>query len=314
MKVEISEILATLHVVRLPMVTEFRGLRAREVALFQGPSGWGEFSPFLEYDALESSRWLAAGIESAFSPPLESLRESVEVNATLPAVTDRAEIPTLLARYSGVRCAKLKMTKDAESNAARIAMVREIDPRISIRLDVNGAWSVDEAISFLGNLVGEIEYVEQPCATLEELRELKREIEIKVAVDEIVRKSADPFQLDLQGAADIVILKSAPLGGNLRARRIAEHFDLPVVVTSALDSAVGISSGLELAASLDSHLASGLATGALFTEDVGEHRIEAGAIKVKRVSPSSLEKLAVEPERFRWWENRLRECHEVLFA
>lgn len=314
MKVEISEILATFHVVRLPMVTEFRGLRAREVALFQGPSGWGEFSPFLEYEALESSRWLAAGIEAAFSPPLELLRESVEVNATLPAVTDMAEIPSLLARYPGARCAKLKMTKDAEANAARIAKVRAIDPGISIRLDVNGSWSVDEAISFLGNLVGEIEYVEQPCATLEELRELKREIEIKVAVDEIVRKSADPLQLDLQGAADIVILKSAPLGGNRRARRIAEHFDLPVVVTSALDSAVGISQGLELAASFETHGASGLATGALFTENVAEHRIEDGTMKVKRVSPSSLEKLAVEPERFHWWENRLRECHEVLFA
>jgi len=314
MNVDLSEILATLHVLRLPMVTEFRGITSREVALFEGPYGWGEFSPFLEYDARESSRWLAAGIESAFLPPLEPLREVVEINATLPAVEDPNEIPGLLARYPGARTVKIKMTKDSAANSMRITRVREIDPKIAIRLDANGAWSVEEAISFLVNIEGVIEYVEQPCATIEELRELKKRLDISVAVDDVIRKSEDPFKLDLGGAADILILKSSPLGGNRRAREIAEHFRLPVVVTSALESAVGIGQGLELAASFDDHRASGLATGALFKSDVGVHRIEDGAIKVKQISPSSLESLAVEKERFRWWENRLRECYEVLFA
>ncbi len=315
MKVEIDEILSSLRVVRLPLVTEFRGIKEREVALFEGPYGWGEFSPFLEYDAIESSRWLAAGIEAAFEEPLNKKRDFVTINATLPAVQDLNEIETILDRYPGAKTVKMKMTKDLKANVERIERVREIEPEIQIRLDVNGAWSVAEAVNFLEPLKNEIEYVEQPCESVEELRELKSKIEIKVAVDEVIRKSKDPFSIDLRGAADLIILKSSPLGGNRRALAIADHFGLPYVVSSALESAVGVSQGLELAAAEKSYSRpSGLATGALFARDVGLHPIKDGAMEVKRISPSSLDTLAVEEDRFRWWENRLRECHEVLLA
>ncbi len=315
MRVELDEILSSLHVVRLPLITRFRGIEEREVALFQGPHGWGEFSPFLEYGAEESSRWLAAGIEAAFQPPLEKEHDFVSINATLPAVDDLHEIPTILERYPGARTVKMKMTDDMVANMERIKRVREIEPEIQIRLDVNGAWSVEQAVRFLEPLSSEIEYVEQPCESVEELRELKSKIEIKVAIDEVIRKSDDPCAIDLTGAADLIVVKSSPLGGVRRALAIADHFALPYVVSSALESAVGISQGLELAASRKSYSrASGLATGSLFAKDVGVHPIKDGAIEVKRISPSSLDTLAVEHDRFQWWENRVRECHEVLFA
>lgn len=315
MKVEIDEILSSLRVVRLPLITEFRGIKEREVALFEGPYGWGEFSPFLEYDAIESSRWLAAGIEAAFQAPLKKELDSVSINATLPAVADLTQIPMLLERYPGAKTVKMKMTDDLVADEERIRRVREIEPKIQIRLDVNGAWSVEQAVHFLEPLSDHIEYVEQPCQSVDELRELKSKIEIKVAVDEVIRKSVDPFEVDLTGAADLIIIKSSPLGGNRRALAIVDHFALPYVVSSALESAVGIGQGLELAAARKSYArASGLATGSLFAKDVGSHPIKDGAIEVKRISPTSLDTLAVGGDRFQWWENRLRECHEVLFA
>lgn len=313
MRVELDEILSSLHVLRLPLITRFRGIEEREVALFEGPYGWGEFSPFLEYDAMESSRWLAAGIEAAFQPPLRKERERVSINATLPAVEELDQIPTILNRYPGAKTVKMKMTDDQRANLERIRKVREIEPDIQIRLDLNGALHLEEAIRFLEPLAREIEYVEQPCESIEELRELKSRIEIKVAVDEAIRKSEDPFALDLTGAADLIVVKGSPLGGNRRALAIVDHFALPHVVSSALESAVGIGVGLELAAARAKYSsASGLATGSLFSADVGRHQIVDGAIEVKRISPSSLDTLAVEYDRFRWWENRLRECHEVL--
>lgn len=318
MNPDLSEILATLHVLRLPMRTKFRGIESREVALFEGPYGWGEFSPFLEYGAVESSRWLQAGIEAAFQPQVPNLRSKVAINATLPAVDSEAEIERILSWYPGAKTVKIKVAEDHSRNIARIEQVRRLFPSIAIRLDLNGEMSVNEAITFLEPLAKSIEYVEQPCESIEELRELKKRIDIKVAADEVVRKSEDPLALDLEGAADLIILKSSPLGGIRSAMKIAEHFSLPVVVSSALESAVGISQGIRLAAALkEEPAASGLATGVLFTDDVARHEIKDGSIEVKNLSTidrSALDSLAVESERFSWWQDRLRESYEVLFS
>ncbi len=315
---DLSEILATLHVLRLPMRTKFRGIESREVALFEGPFGWGEFSPFLEYDAVESSRWLQAGIEAAFQPKVPTLRSKVAINATLPAVDSEEEIERILSWYPGAKTVKIKVTDDPMRNMARLEHVRRLFPSMAIRLDLNGAMGVDEAVTFLEPLAKSIDYVEQPCESVEELKELKKRIEIKVAADEVVRKSEDPLSLDLTGAADLVILKSSPLGGIRSAMKIAEHFALPVVVSSALESAVGISQGLHLAAALTQEpAASGLATGVLFTDDVARHQIIDGSIEVKNLSSidrSTLDSLAVEKERLSWWQDRLRECYEVLVS
>jgi len=318
MNPDLSEILATLHVLRLPMRTKFRGIESREVALFEGPFGWGEFSPFLEYDAVESSRWLQAGIEAAFQPKVPTLRSKVAINARLPAVDSEVEIERILSWYPGAKTVKIKVTENHSRNVARIEQVRRLFPSMAVRLDLNGAMSVNEAVTFLEPLAESIEYVEQPCESIEELRELKKRIDIKVAADEVVRKSENPLTLDLAGAADLIILKSSPLGGIRSAMTIAEHFSLPVVVSSALESAVGISQGIRLAAALkEEPAASGLATGVLFTDDVARHEIEDGTIEVKNLSTidrSALDSLAVERERFSWWQDRLRESYEVLFS
>ncbi len=318
MNPDLSEILATLHVLRLPMRTKFRGIESREVALFEGPFGWGEFSPFLEYDAVESSRWLQAGIEAAFQPKVPPLRSKVAINATLPAVDSEEEIERILSWYAGAKTGKIKVSDDPMRNMARIEHVRRLSPSMAIRLDLNGAMSVNDAVTFLEPLAKSIDYVAQPCESVEELKELKKRIEIKVAADEVVRTREDPLSLDLTGAADLIILKSSPLGGIRSAMEIAEHFALPVVVSSALESAVGISQGLHLAAALkDEPAASGLATGVLFTDDVARHEIKDGAIEVKNLSSIdrlTLDSFAVESERLRWWQDRLRESYEVLFS
>lgn len=313
---DLTEVLASLKVVRLPMRNRFRGIDHREVALFKGQYGWGEFSPFLEYGSEESSRWLQAGLEAAFEAPIPLLRDHIDINATLPELDEEDAIKDVLARYPGAKCVKIKLGEDNDRNRARIRKVKELAPSIAIRLDVNGGWSPDEAVEFLAPISSEIEYVEQPCATIEELREVKRRIDIRIAADEVIRKSENPFAIDLRDAADLIVLKVSPLGGINRAMEIASHHKLPVVVSSALESAVGITHGLRLAASIPNYrTATGLGTGALFEEDVVRLEIENGRMRVGEISDldqSTLDRLAVESDRFNWWQNRLRESYEVL--
>ena len=312
-----KELLSTMRVVALPMKTNFRGVTVREVALFKGEYGWGEFSPFLEYGDQESSLWLASAIEAATSPRPARLRSSIPVNGTIPATNDKKVIDELVASYPGVTTYKVKVGENLGEDIARLARIRSLGRKVNIRIDVNGLWSVDEALTnlyaFYEN-VGPFEYVEQPCATVEELRELKSKIHIplKIAADEIIRKAADPFSLDLEGAADIVMLKVQPLGGISRSLAIAEHHGLPVVVSSALESAVGINYGLELAASLtELKYDCGLATGSLMSANVDDLPISDGSIDVSDLD-IKLDSLEVAPDRYEWWKNRAMRCAEVL--
>jgi O-succinylbenzoate synthase len=304
----LDSILGSLKVVALATKTDFRSVTSREVALFEGPSGWGEFSPFLEYSYEESVPWLLSGIEAAFVETPVRVRKAIEVNATLPSIDDPEEIERILSGFEGVKVVKIKVGGEPEIDLARIACVRQLRPDAKIRIDVNGLWSVNQAHAFLTQ-AGEIEYVEQPCSTIEELRELKHRMDIKIAGDEIIRKAKDPLNLDLSGAIDIVMLKVAPLGGIAKALEIAQHYSLPVAVSSALESAIGISYGLKLAAVVpDLNFACGLGTGALLAVDVGELPIIDGKIEVADVTPdsSALIKFAVSSERLNWWKNRIR--------
>jgi len=304
----LDSILGSLKVVALATKTDFRSVTSREVALFEGPMGWGEFSPFLEYSYEESVPWLLSAIEAAFVHTPVGVRNAIEVNATLPAMDDPEEIEKILNGFEGTKVVKIKVGGEPEIDLARIACVRELRPEAKIRLDVNGLWSVNQAHAFLIQ-AGEIEYVEQPCSTIEELRELKLRMEIKIAGDEIIRKAKDPINLDLSGAIDIVMLKVAPLGGIARALEIARHYSLPVAVSSALESAIGISHGLKLAAAIpELNYACGLGTGALLAVDVAELPIVDGKIEVADVTPDSLalNKFAVSNERLNWWKNRIR--------
>jgi O-succinylbenzoate synthase len=313
----LDDLLATLRVITVPTCTNFRGVTYREVALMQGPQGWGEFSPFLEYDDNECAPWLASAIEAATVARPERFRNEIAVNGIIPELNDKKEIDALMRTFSGAKTFKVKVGSNLTEDVMRVARVFSNAPKAAIRVDVNGLWSVDEALTNLYAYyeeIGPLEYVEQPCATVEELRELKRRIKIplRIAADEVIRKSADPFKVDLTDAADIVMLKVQPLGGIRRSLEIAQHHGLPVVVSSALESAIGIEYGLELAASIsDLNFDCGLATGSLLKRDVAEHKIIDGKIALGQISPN-LDGLDASPDRFEWWKNRIVRVGKLL--
>ena len=314
----LKEILASLQVLSLPTRTNFRSVTKREIALFKGPNGWGEFSPFLEYDPEESSHWLGAGIEAAFGQLPAPVRDEIEINATLPAVDTKLDVEQILSWYPGAKVVKIKIGGDLASDIERIENTLSINPNFKIRLDVNGGWNVSQATESVAQIIERVgieklEYIEQPVATLEELRELK--LPIPVVGDEVIRKAVDPFAIDLNGAVDILMLKVSPLGGINRALKIAAHHKLPVVVSSALESAVGISHGLKLAVSLpELNFACGLGTGKLLTNDVADLPIVNGRMKVAQVNPSGMLNFQAAPERINWWQQRIRDSFEVWQA
>jgi O-succinylbenzoate synthase len=304
-------LLEILRVVALPMKTIFRGVTVREVALIQGEYGWGEFSPFLEYDDAESAPWLASAIEAATQPKPQLYRTEVAVNGTIPALNDKEELEKVVNSFPGVTTFKVKVGTNTDEDIARINVLRSLRPNAKFRIDANGLLSVEQAVSLL-RLLGDIEYIEQPCATIDELRELKKRIEVKVVGDEVLRKAKDPFALDLSGAVDYLMLKVQPLGGIKRAHQLAEHHNLPVVVSSALESAVGINYGLTLAASFkEMNFECGLGTGSLLAKNVAELPIVDGKIVISDVVPN-LEGLDVSADRFQWWKNRIMRTAELL--
>ena len=306
-----QQLLETLRVIALPTKTNFRGITVREVALFKGQYGWAEFSPFLEYDDAEASHWLACAIEAATTPRPQLFRTSVAVNGTIPALNDSVQLQTIVESFPAVRSFKIKVGNNLVEDLARVQIIRQLRPEAKIRVDVNGLWSLDQAEAFL-TAVGEIEYVEQPCATIEELKELKRRTSVKIVGDEILRKADNPFEIDLTGAVDYLMLKVQPLGGIKRAHAIAEHHKLPIVVSSALESAVGINYGLTLAASFEEmNFDCGLGTGSLLAQDVAHLPIVDGKIEITEFEPQ-LDGLDVAPDRFEWWKNRIMRCAELL--
>ena len=306
-----QQLLDSLRVIALPMKTNFRGISDREVALIKGSHGWGEFSPFIEYDDAESAPWLASAIEAATTPQPKLYRTSVAVNGTIPALNDPDELARIVDSFPGVNTFKVKVGNDLAEDLARVNAIRKLRPQANIRIDVNGLWNVGQAEEFLAS-VGQIEYVEQPCATIEELRQLKSKTPVKIVGDEILRKAANPFEIDLTGAIDYLMLKVQPLGGIKRAQAIAEHHKLPIVVSSALESAVGIKHGLTLAASFEEmNFDCGLGTGSLLASDVAHLPIVDGKIEISEFEPQ-LDGFDVAPDRFDWWKNRIMRTVELL--
>lgn len=315
----IGEVLASLRVVALPMRVRFRGITVREAALIQGPAGWGEFAPFPEYQDAEAAWWLASALECAWLGPPAPVREAVPVNATVPAV-DPEQVPEVLGRFPGAQTAKVKVAEpgqDLAADLARVAAVRARVPRV--RVDANGAWTVDEAVRALSALAaqGPLEYAEQPCRTVGELAAVRRAVPgVPIAADESIRRAEDPLAVVRAGAADVAVVKVAPLGGPRRLLDLADRLPVPVVVSSALDTVVGVGAGLAAAAALPAlDHACGLGTGGFFTADVGPaHRITGGEIMARpgRVDPAAVDRLAADPDRTRWWRERIVRCHEVL--
>lgn len=313
----LDDLLDRLHVVALPMRVRFRGITEREVALIDGPAGWGEFGAFLEYEPPEAAHWLAAGIESAYRPGPSRLRTRIPLNATVPAVAPE-QVPEVLARFPGAMTAKVKVAEPGQTLADDVARVNAVRAAVpTVRVDANGGWSVAEAVAAAQALTadGPLEYLEQPCKTIGELAEVRRRVAVPVAADESIRKATDPLAVVRAGAADIAVLKVAPLGGITAMLNIAAQIDIPVVVSSALDSAVGIAAGLAAAAALPrlDH-ACGLGTGGLFVDDVADLRPVDGFLPVVEVTPdpARLVAVAAAPDRREWWIARIRRCHALL--
>lgn len=318
----LDALLSCAHVVSLPMRLKFRGVETREVMVFEGPAGWGEFGPFLEYDDEESSRWLSSALEAGWLGYPEPLRDWVPVNATVPAVSAN-QVPAVLGAFDAVHTVKIKVAEAGQSmseDAARVGAVRHLLPDAKIRVDANGGWGVDQAISALRMLsVFGLEYAEQPVATIAEMAAVRKALSgtVLIAADESVRKATDPLAVARAGAADLLVVKAAPLGGVRRALEIVAEAGLPAVVSSALDSSVGISTGLALAAALpELPFACGLGTVSLMAADVTSPSLVAvaGGMDVRSVvaDPNLLAQVAAPAERRDWWLDRLRRCYALL--
>lgn len=318
----LDELLHSAHVLTLPLRVKFRGIVQREVLLLDGPAGWAEFSPFLEYDDVESARWLACALEAGWLGYPAAVRDWIPVNATLPAV-GAAEVAGVLGNFDAVHTVKIKVAEPGQSlsdDAARVGAVRHLLPHAKIRVDANGGWDVDQAVQALKTLaVFGLEYAEQPVATVPEMAAVRRALTgtVLIAADESVRKTSDPLAVARAGAADLLVVKAAPLGGVLAALEIVAEAGLPAVVSSALDSSIGIRAGLALAASLpELPYACGLGTVSLMGGDASGDSLTAvhGGIAVRDVSadPELLERYAAPADRRDWWLQRLERCFGVL--
>jgi o-succinylbenzoate synthase len=313
-----------MRVFSIPMTTRFRGITVREGALIEGDAGWGEWSPFTEYPPEVAEPWLRCAEEAAAGDWPEPLRDRVPVNATVPVVAPEAAHALVLR--SGCATAKVKVADPGTplaNDLARVAAVRDaLGPQGKVRVDANGAWTVDDAVAAIVQLdraAGGLEYVEQPCATVEDLAAVRRKVDVPIAADESIRRAEDPYLVRDLEAADVAVLKVQPLGGVRACLRIAEDIGLPVVVSSALETSLGLAAGVALAAALPAlEHACGLATRSLLTADVASPELVPvdGALPVgiPIVVPSMLDAVAAPPDRVAWWEQRLAAVRAVREA
>jgi O-succinylbenzoate synthase len=299
----------------IPLTTRFRGITVREGMLLHGPAGWGEFCPFADYDDRESVPWLVAAREAAEQGWPEPVRDRVPVNCIVPAVgPQRAQE---VVRASGCATAKVKVADAPGSlpeDLERVAAVRDaLGPAGAVRVDANAAWGVDEAVTAIRELdraAGGLQYVEQPCRSVEELALVRRRVDVRIAADESIRRAEDPLRVAVAGAADIAVLKCAPLGGVRRALAVAQACGLPCVVSSALETSVGMAAELALAGALPQlDMACGLGTGALLSADVCADPLvpREGWLPVPRRAPEPAlrDLVPADPAQERWWQQRL---------
>lgn len=304
----------------VPLTTRFRGIDVREGMLIEGPAGWGEFSAFPEYDDREAANWLTAAIEACTVGWPDPVRGRIPINATVPAVAP--SVAREIAATSGCSTVKVKVADHPDSlteDLERLAAVRDgLGPSGAIRCDANGFWDVDTAVRVIPALdraAGGLEYVEQPCRTVSELAAVRRRVNVRIAADESIRRAEDPLRVAVAEAADIAVIKATPLGGVRRALRVAEACGLPCVVSSALETSVGLAAGLALAGALPTlDFACGLGTLSLLTDDVvGSARslrpID-GYLPVAPTPPNPDPDLLTrfeitDPTRTQWWHDRL---------
>ncbi|MFF3568497.1 o-succinylbenzoate synthase [Nocardia jiangxiensis] len=316
---------ASAHVYAIPMRTRFRGITVREGMVFEGPLGWGEFCAFPEYGDREAAGWLATAVEQVTVGWPEVVRDRIAVNCTVPAIDP--ERAYALVAGSGCRTAKVKVADHPESlgeDLERVAAVRSaLGPEGAIRVDANALWDVETAVDHLTQIdwaAGGLEYAEQPCRTIEELAQVRRRVDVRIAADESIRRAEDPLRVAVAGAADVAVLKCTPLGGVRRALQVAEAAGLPCVVSSALETSVGLSAQLALAGALPNlEFACGLGTVNLFQGDTVTDSLRPvdGYLPVPRTPPTPDPELLhrfrhPDPERTRWWRDRLARVQRLL--
>ena len=324
-KPAIADLLGAARVVSVPMRVKFRGVHHRESVLFEGSHGWTEWSPFLEYEDEEAAIWLRAALEFGFAETPRLSMSAININATLAAVAAE-QVEEQLSAFGHFRTVKIKVAEPGQTIAedlARVRRVHELHPEVAIRLDANGGFDVETAIELAKELALEsidLQYFEQPVKTIGELAEVRfklARIGIKVAADESVRKVSDPLAVANANAADVLVIKAQPLGGIRSALDITREARLPVTVSSALETSVGISMGLHLAAALEvESFDAGLGTVALLADDVCDEPFiaENGLLYVKRAvaSETKLARLAADSERTDWWRARLERCYNLI--
>ena len=327
MKPRLNDLISTAKVVSIPLRTKFRGLTERELLVFEGPNGWSEWAAFTEYQDEEAATWLAAAIEWGFDEVPEPVRKQVPVNAILPAVAVN-EVTKVLGRAGKFSTVKIKVADPKQSSSddlARILEVQSLYPDVRLRLDANGGYTTPQALDLIAELEKNaisLEFFEQPVATIAELAELKVEITkrgqaVKIAADESVRRSSDPLAVELARAADLLVLKSAPLGGIVNALEIAKSSKLEICASSAMQSSIGLAAELHFAGCLpELNYDAGLGTGYLFGGDLSADRLipENGMLELRRpeINPSSLDILKAEDHRYDWWLARLERCSRIL--
>jgi O-succinylbenzoate synthase len=326
-KPRLNDLVSTAKVVSIPLRTKFRGLTERELLVFEGSNGWSEWAAFTEYEDQEAAIWLQAAIEWAFEQVPEPVRKQVPVNAILPAVPAN-EVAKVLGRAGKFSTVKIKVAdpkQTAADDLARILEVRNLHADVKLRLDANGGYTVSQALDLISELANNsigVEFFEQPVATIAELSELrveiaKRGLKLKIAADESVRRSSDPLAVELAGAADLLVLKSAPLGGIASALAVANSSQLEICASSAMQSSIGLAAELHFASCLpELNYDAGLGTGYLFGGDLTADRLipENGVLELRRpdINTSSLDILKAEDHRFDWWIARLERCSRIL--
>jgi O-succinylbenzoate synthase len=326
-KPRLNDLVATAKVVSIPLRTKFRGLTERELLVFEGPNGWSEWAAFTEYDDEEAATWLHAAIEWGFENLPEPVRKQVSVNAILPAVPTE-EVAKVLGRAGKFSTVKIKVAdpkQTAADDLARILEVKDLYPDAKLRLDANGGYTVAQALELIAEIENnslDLEFFEQPVETIAELAELRIEISklgqnTLVAADESVRRASDPLAVELAGAADLLVLKSAPLGGIASALAVANSSKLNICASSAMQSSIGLAAELHFAACLpEVNYDAGLGTGYLFGGDLTADRLipENGILELRRpeINTSSLEILKAEDHRYDWWIARLERCSKIL--
>ena len=322
---DLPDLLATARVVALPMRVRFRGITVREALVLRGPEGWTEFSPFVEYDDGEATAWLRAAIDFGWTRH-EPGADSVPVNATVPAIAAE-DVADLLRRYPGCTTAKVKVAEPGtgiEDDVARVAAVRRaMGDDAEVRVDANGLWDLELATAALERLAPfRLQYAEQPVASVADLAALRTRMAglgVRIAADESVRKASDPLAVARAGAADVLVVKAQPLGGVTAAQAVIAEAGLPCVVSSAIDTSIGLGMGAFLASrAMTPGYAAGLGTAAMFTGDVTADPLlpVGGRIAVRRVEPDPdlLDRWAASPERTAWWLARLGRVHALLAA